>query len=67
MGLENYGTVALYDGVYHTEQLCCLENNGIKRYVSGLNEFAPEVKGMLKNDEEREAKIKEIRVSSCST
>ena len=59
MGLENYN-LALYDGVYHTEQLCCLEMNGIKRYVSGLNEFAPEVK-MIKNKEEREAKISEIR------
>ena len=26
MGLENYN-LALYDGVYHTEQLCCLEMN----------------------------------------
>jgi len=59
MGLEKYN-LALYDGVYHTEQLCCLENNGIKRYVSGLNEFAPEVKG-IKDPEARAAKIKEIR------
>jgi len=34
--------------------------NGIKRYVTGLNEFAPEVK-LMANKEEREAKIKEIR------
>jgi len=59
MGLEKYN-LALYDGVYHTEQLCCLENNGIKRYVSGLNEFAPEVK-MIADKDAREAKIKEIR------
>jgi hypothetical protein len=59
MGLENYG-LALHDGVYHTEQLCCLENNGIKRYVTGLNEFAPEVKG-IKDEKKRKAKIKEIR------
>jgi hypothetical protein len=58
MGLENY-QMSLMDGVYHEEQLACLEINGIKRYVTGLNEFAPEVK-MLPADE-REAKIREIR------
>lgn len=58
MGLEKYG-LSLHDGVYHTEQLACLEANGIKRYITGLNEFAPEVKLLPK--EEREAKVKEIR------
>lgn len=58
MGLENY-QMSLMDGVYHEEQLACLEINGIKRYVTGLNEFAPEVK-MLPADE-RVAKIREIR------
>lgn len=58
MGLEKYG-LTLHDGVYHTEQLACLEANGIKRYITGLNEFAPEVK--LLPAEERDAKIKEIR------
>lgn len=58
MGLENY-QMSLMDGVYHEEQLACLEMNGIKRYVTGLNEFAPEVK-MLPADE-RAAKIREIR------
>lgn len=58
MGLENY-QMSLMDGVYHEEQLACLEINGIKRYVTGLNEFAPEVK-MLSADE-KEAKIREIR------
>ena len=43
MGLEKYG-LSLHDGVYHEEQLACIENNGIKRYVTGLNEFAPEIK-----------------------
>lgn len=61
MGLENYG-MSLHDGVYWTEQLACLERNGIKRYVSGLNEFAPEVK-LIADKDEREAKIKEIRVT----
>ena len=58
MGLENYKMV-LYDGVVHFEQLACLENNGIVRYVTGLNEFAPEIK--LLPTEQREARIKQIR------
>ena len=58
MGLENYG-LSLYDGVTHHEQLACLENNGVVRYLTGLNEFAPEIK--LLQPEEREARIKEIR------
>jgi len=58
MGLEKYN-MALYDGVFHEEQLACIELNGIKRYVSGLNEFAPEVK--LLPEEQREAKVAHIR------
>ena len=58
MGLESYG-LSLFDGVFHEEQLACLEINGIKRYLTGLNEFAPEVKFLP--DVDREAKIKEIR------
>ena len=59
LGLEKYG-LSLYDGVFHEEQLACIERNGIKRYVTGLNEFAPEVK-LIADKETREAKIKEIR------
>jgi len=59
LGLEKYG-MALHDGVFHEEQLACIEQNGIKRYITGLNEFAPDVK-MIKDPEAREAKIKEIR------
>ncbi len=58
MGLEKYD-LALFDGIFHEEQLACLEMNGIKRYLTGLNEFAPEVKKL--SAEEREAVIKEIR------
>ena len=58
MGLENYN-MTLFDGVFHHESLACLERNGIKRYVTGLNEFAPEVKALPAD--ERAAKIKEIR------
>jgi len=47
--------------VFHEEQLACLEYNGIKRYVTGLNEFAPEIKQM--NEDEREAAIKQIRMT----
>lgn len=58
MGLEEYG-LALYDGVRHQEQLACLEINGVVRYITGLNEFAPEIKLLPK--EEREARVKQIR------
>ena len=58
MGLEEYG-LSLYDGVKHHEQLACLENNGVIRYLTGLNEFAPEIK--LLPQEEREARVKQIR------
>ena len=58
MGLEDYG-LSLFDGVKHQEQLACLEINGISRYLTGLNEFAPEVKKLM--PEARDAKIKQIR------
>ena len=38
MGLEEYG-LSLFDGVTHNEQLACLENNGVVRYITGLNEL----------------------------
>lgn len=59
MGLQKYG-LSLFDGAFHEEQLACLEINGIKRYVTGLNEFAPEVKEL--SIDEQEAKIKQIRL-----
>jgi len=58
MGLQSYG-MALHDGVWHQESLACLEMNGIKRYVTGLNEFAPDVKSLPPG--ERDLKVKEIR------
>ena len=57
LGLQNYG-LSLFDGVFHEEQLSCIEQNGTKRYITGLNPFAPEVK--LLPQEIREARIKEI-------
>ena len=59
MGLEKYG-ISLYDGVMHEEALACIEANGISRYMSGLNEFAPEV-NLEEDPEVKEAKIKDIR------
>ena len=59
LGLEKYG-LALFDGVFHEEQLACIERNGIKRYITGLHECAPEVK-LIADKEVREAKIREIR------
>lgn len=59
LGLEKYG-MSLHEGVFHEEQLACIEKNGTKRYLTGLNEFAPEVK-LIADKEKREAKIKEIR------
>jgi hypothetical protein len=58
MGLEEYG-LALYDGVRHQEQLACLESNGVIRYVTGLNEFAPEIK--LLPEEEKQSRVRQIR------
>lgn len=58
MGLEKYGQV-LFEGALQEEPLACIEKNKIVRYLTGLNEFAPEL-----NDlpiEERKAKIKHIR------
>lgn len=59
MGLEKYG-MTLFDGVFHEEQLACIEVNGIKRYLTGLNEFAPDIK-LIKDPERKEARIREIR------
>jgi len=59
MGLQNYN-LSLFPGTFQEEQLACLEKNGIKRYVTGLNEFAPEVKN-IKDPEQKAAIIKDIR------
>jgi hypothetical protein len=59
MGLQNYGLV-LFDGVAHEEQLACVERNGVIQYITGLNEFASEVK-LIADPEVKEAKVKQIR------
>lgn len=63
MGLEKYGLI-LFDNVMHEEPIICLEQNGVKRYVTGLNEFAPEIKKLP--EEERLAVVKDIRETVAS-
>ncbi|MEY5046262.1 MAG: hypothetical protein RL713_1487, partial [Bacteroidota bacterium] len=60
MGLERY-EMALFENCFHEEPIICLEYNGIKRYVTGLNEFAPELKDL--SEDEYEATVKQIRVT----
>jgi len=59
-GLEKYNMIVA-DGVKHEEQMALIDYNGNKRYINGLNEFAPEI-ALLKDEEEKAAKIHEIRV-----
>jgi len=59
MGLEDYG-YAVFPGIYHEEQLAAIERNGIIRYITGLDEFAPEVQN-IKDPEQKESVIYNIR------
>jgi len=59
MGLENYDMV-IFPDVVQEEQMACIENNGVVRYLTGLNEFAPEVVH-IKDPEKKAAVIKDIR------
>lgn len=59
MGLEDYEMV-IFPGTSQQESLACIEQNGRLRYLNGLDESAPEVKGIT-NPEVKAAKIKEIR------
>lgn len=59
MGLEQYGFV-IFPGTAQEEQLAAIERNGITRYVTGLDENAPEVIN-IKDDEERAAVVRNIR------
>lgn len=60
MGLEDYG-LAIYPGTHHEEQLAAIERNGVVRYITGLDEFAPEVQ-RLNVPEKKEAVIRNIRM-----
>jgi len=59
MGLEDYDMV-VFPGTKQREPMACIEQFGQVRYLNGLDETAPEVKG-LRDPEAKEAKIKEIR------
>lgn len=59
MGLTRYNMV-LFPHTKYTEEISCLEYNGKTRYVTGLDEFAPEVI-KIKDKTERESKVKTIR------
>lgn len=63
MGLEKHNQV-VFEGVSHKIPIWAKEDvtgSGRVRLITGLNEFAPEISS-IKDDEERVAKIKEIRV-----
>lgn len=58
-GLEKYDMV-IADGAQHKELLGLIERNGVKEYLTGLNEMAPQVLS-ISDDEQREAVIVDIR------
>ncbi len=59
MGLSKYGMV-VHDGADQGEQLTCLSKNGVTRWLSGLDEFAPEVQSIA-DPNVKKAAITEIR------
>lgn len=61
MGLQNYGMV-LHDGCRQSEPITCIEKHGIKKYITGLDEFSEEIL-KIKDKELQVAKIKQIRAT----
>jgi hypothetical protein len=61
MGLEKYNYV-VFPNTFQVETLAAVEQNGKMRYLTGLNEFAPEVK-QIKDSQQKEAVIKDIRAT----
>ncbi len=59
MGLENYGMV-VFPGTFQEEQLAAIERNGVIRFITGLNEFSPEVQN-ISDKEQKEAVIYNLR------
>lgn len=59
MGLENYN-MSVFPGTYHEEQLAAIERNGVIRFITGLDEFAPEVQNIT-DEEQKAALILNIR------
>lgn len=62
MGLEQYG-LSMFEGVSQIEPLGFIEKNGVRRYLTGLNEDAPEILKMP--EAEREAVRKDIRETAA--
>ena len=60
MGLEKYN-MAVFPGIHHEEQLAALERNGVVKYITGLDEFAPEVQNIT-DEETKKAVILNIRL-----
>ena len=60
MGLEDYDFV-VFPGIYHEEQLAAIERNGVVRYITGLDEFAPEVQN-IKDPEKKQSVSTNIRI-----
>jgi hypothetical protein len=58
MGLENYGYV-VYPGTSQEEQIAAIEKNGVVRFVTGLDEFAPEIQ--MLPEEQKDAVVMNIR------
>ena len=58
MGLERHGYV-VHPGTHQVVDMACVMRRGKKRYLNGLDEFAPSVKALP--EEQRLARIKEIR------
>lgn len=58
-GLEKYDMV-VFEGVKQTEYLTCIEVNGVREYINGLNENARSVRDIPEGDK-KTAKIKQIR------
>ena len=54
MGLEDYG-MAIFPGTHQEEQLAAIERNGVIRYITGLDEYAPEVQNII--DKEQKAAV----------
>jgi hypothetical protein len=62
MGLEQYG-ISIFDGAIQVEPLGFIEKNGVRRYLTGLNEDAPEVLAL--QETERQAVRKDIRETAA--
>lgn len=59
MGLENYN-MTIFPGTFQEEQLAAIERNGVVRYITGLDEYAPEVQN-IRDPEQKAAVAYNIR------